>query len=412
MNRKPRLLPLYLTNFLGVLDDNLLKSLISLIAVYWLADGNESIVIMLAASFMVIPFILFSPYAGFVSKTVNKRKAVVVLKTAEIFIMAIASAGFFIENIYVVMIAMFLMGLQSTFFSPMKFALVRDIGGIERSSVGTGAIEMTTFFGVLIGTFVAGVLADLKMQQFIWIVFSFSIITMLGLLNSTMIRANEQKPLTIKIKPLNFISYLRRKFIWSRTVAPGLNDVVVGLSMFWLVASLIQLNLFIHCPITMGMSGTETGITLALVAVAIGLGSYLSGVVAGKNVETGLIPLGGIVFIISLIAIYVFNPQGIGFKILIMICAFSAGFFKTPLNAWMQVYVKGRKLGDAIAYNNLVNFIFILISAGIFGFAETKLGTRTVFLIVAILSAIMIMHLVLTVRGIGESLKRLLGGKR
>jgi MFS family permease len=380
---KPRLLPLYLTNFLGVLDDNLLKSLISLVAVYWVSEGNESIIIMLAAGFMVIPFILFSPYAGFLSKTLNKRKTVIILKIAEIFIMAIASTGFWFENIYIVMIAMFLMGLQSTFFSPMKFSLVRDIGGVEKSSVGTGAVEMTTFFGVLMGTFVAGILADQQQERFLWIVLSFLIITLMGLGNSLLIRANEQKPLTITIKPLNFLTYIRRKFIWSRKTAPGLNDVVIGLSMFWLAASLIQMNLFVHCPKTLGMSSTETGITLAFVAVAIGLGSFLSGVVSGKRVEPGLIPLGGFVFITSLILIFILKPHGMFFQALIMIAAFSAGFFKTPLNAWMQVHVKGRQLGDAIAYNNLINFIFILISAGIFGLVETAFGSTFVFLVVS-----------------------------
>jgi len=406
---KPRLLPLYITNFLGVLDDNLLKGLISLVAVYWVAKGNESIIIMLAASFMVIPFILFSPYAGFLSKTLNKRKTVVILKTAEIFIMCIASAGFWFENIFVIMAAMFLMGLQSTFFSPMKFALVRDIGGVEKSSVGTGAVEMTTFFGVLMGTFIAGVLADQHQDRFMWVVLSFLIITLLGLGNSLLIRAVEEKPLTITIRPMNFLTYIRRKFIWSKKVAPGLNDVVIGLSMFWLVASLIQMNLFIHCPKTMGMTATETGITLAFVAVAIGLGSFLSGVVSGKSVEPGLIPLGGFAFIISLLVIYILDPRGILFQILIMIAAFTAGFFKTPLNAWMQVNVKGRKLGDAIAYNNLINFIFILISAGIFGFVETKFGSTFVFLVVSILSLGMIVHLMLTVKGMKNSFKRIFG---
>ncbi len=407
MNKKGRLLPLYLTNFLGVLDDNLLKFLICYIAIYWIAESNESLVIMMASGLMVIPFILFSPYAGFLAKVLNKRRMVFRLKIAEIFIMTMASFGFYFENILIVMIAMFLMGLQSTFFSPMKFALVRDIGGAEKSSVGTGAVEMTTFFGVLAGTFLAGVLSDIEHFRILWIIFSFAIITLLGLTNALMITAVEPKPLTISIKPLNFIAYLRRKYLWSKAAVPGLNDVVLGLSMFWLVGSLLQLTLVLHCPKSLGMSATETGITLALVAVAIGLGSYLSGVIAGKRVETGFIPLGGIVFIADMITIYFTDAHGIAFTVLIMLAAFSAGFFKTPLNAWMQVNVKGRKLGDAIAYNNLVNFIFILFSALIFGFAETVFGTRTIFLIVAVLSAGMIMHLTLTLKNIKESLKRL-----
>jgi acyl-[acyl-carrier-protein]-phospholipid O-acyltransferase/long-chain-fatty-acid--[acyl-carrier-protein] ligase len=288
----------------------------------------------------------------------------------------------------------------------MKFALIRDIGGEEKSSVGTGTLEMTTFFGVLLGTFLAGVLKDIQLNNFIWIAASFGVISISGMINAMTIRAVEPKPLTIRIPPLNFITYIRRKIKWSRITAPGLNDVVIGLSSFWMIGSLLQLNLFIHCPVTMGMSGTETGITLAFVAVAIGLGSYLSGVVAGKKVETGLIPIGGVGFIACLIVIYIVNPQGIGFQILISLAAFMAGFMKTPLNAWMQVNVKGRKLGDAIAYNNLINFIFILASALIFGIAETTLGSRTIFLITAVLTIFMVLQLVLTLKGMKESVRK------
>jgi len=408
MSSKNKLLPLYLTNFLGVFDDNLLKNLISFISIYWVAKGHESIVIMLATGFMVIPFILFSPFSGFISKKLSKQKVVIFLKIVEIFIMTFALFGFWIENIYVVLSAMFLMGLHSTFFSPAKFALVRDIGGEEKSSIGTGTVEMTTFFGVLLGTFCAGFLSDIKEHRLLWFAGTFLIVTLSGFLSALRIKANEPKALTVKIMPLNFIKFIIRKYKWSDTNVPGLNNVVLGLSLFWLVASLIQMNLLIHCPITMGLSKTQTGIIMALVAISIGAGSFLSGMIAKDKVEMGLIPIGGTGFILSLFAIYIFEPTGIFFNVLIMFAALMAGFFKTPLNAWMQVHVKGRKLGDAIAYNNMINFIFILFSALIFGFAESLSNSVFVFLIITILSLFMIVLLSFNTQGVSESFKRIL----
>ena len=408
MSSKNKLLPLYLTNFLGVFDDNLLKNLISFISIYWVAKGHESIIIMLATGFMVIPFILFSPFLGFISKKLSKQKVVIFLKVVEIFIMTLAMFGFWIENIYVVLTAMFLMGLHSTFFSPAKFALVRDIGGEEKSSIGTGTVEMTTFFGVLLGTFCAGFLSDIKEDRLLWFAGTFLLVTLSGLFSALRIKANEPKALTVKIMPLNFVKFIIRKYKWSDRNVPGLNNVVLGLSLFWLVASLIQMNLLIHCPITMGLSKTQTGIIMALVAISIGAGSFLSGWVAKDKVEMGMIPLGGTGFILSLFAIYIFEPTGIYFTILIMFAALMAGFFKTPLNAWMQVHVKGRKLGDAIAYNNMINFIFILFSALIFGLAESLSNSVFVFLIIAILSLFMIVLLSVNTKDVFESLKRIL----
>ncbi len=375
------------------MGDNLLKSLICFVSVRWFAEGQEAIIIMLASGLMVLPFIILSPLAGYFSKKVNKQKIVVWLKIAEIVIMSLAVIGFYYENIYIVLTAMLLMGTQSTLFSPLKFALVRDIGGIEKSSIGTGTVEMTTFFGVLIGTFIAGILSDLAKYFVLFTALVFILNSLIGLIFSFKIKAIEGKALTVQILPLNFVKFIIRKYKWANKTSPGLNTVVMGLSMFWLVASLIQLNIFRHCNDYLNLSGTQTGIILAIVAIAIGAGSFLSGYFAKETVKASFIPLGGIGFIISIFSIYIFKPQAIGFTILIFVSAFTAGFFKTPLNAWMQVKVKGRQLGDAIAYNNLINFIFILLSAGIFGFVETNYGSNMVFLIVGFLSIIMISYL-------------------
>lgn len=390
MSSKNRMFPLYLTNFFGVFNDNLLKSLISLISVYWVSDGNESVVIMLATAFMVLPFIIFAPFSGYLSKTLKKRKFVILLKSLEFIFCSVSVAGFYFQNIYVVMFAMFLMGMQSTFFSPMKFALVRDIGGEENSSIGTGAIEMTTFMGVLLGTFLAGVLTDLEFFKLIFIGISFFSISILGLVNAILIKADEPKTLKLNIVPLNFVTFLIRRIKWSSKNAAGLNVVVLGLSMFWMIGSLLQLNLFIHLPITLGVSAFKTGVVLATVAVSIGLGSLISGIIAKKRVALELIPNGGSVFVLLMFLIYFLNPSINVFFVLIVLAAFFAGLMKTPLNAWMQVNVKGRQLGDAIAYNNLANFIFILISAGLFAFVETNFGSITVFLVSGVITILMI----------------------
>jgi len=271
---------------------------------------------------------------------------------------------------------------------------------------------MTTFFGVLLGTFAAGILSDIKENRILWIGASFLILTLSGVVSAINIKAQEPKPLSIHIKPLNFINFIIRKYRWSQRNVQGLNRIVLGLSLFWLVASMIQMNLLIHCPITLGFSNTETGIIMALVAVSIGLGSYVSGVVAKDRVEMGLIPIGGVLFILCIGLIFLINPNGIFFIVLIMLAAFTAGFFKTPLNAWMQVAVKGRKLADAVAYNNLINFIFILLSALIFGITENLLNSRFVFLVVGFISVLMIALLSFRVAGINESIKRILNFKK
>ncbi len=323
--------------------------------------------------------------------------------------MLFAWSGFYFESIYIVISGMFLMGLQSTVYSPSKYGLIREIGGMEGISFGTGAIEMLTFLGVLLGTFFAGLLSDVRTYRLIVILIVIMLVALSGFFAATKVKADEPEPLGGKMDSVNPIKFIIRMIRWSDEKTKGLNLTVFGLSTFWLIGSLIQMNLLIHCPKTLKMSNTGTGIVMALVAVAVALGSILSGIFSKKKVEVGLIPFGGLGLALSITAIFIFNPAKIPFIILMVTAAFSAGFFKVPLNAWIQDKVQGRDLGDAIAYNNLINFIFILISAGIFGWIESAFNTQIVFLVISLLSWGITGYLLLKLNGVKESMIRLLG---
>jgi len=152
-------LPLFITNFLGVLNDNFLKNLIAFVGIMWLADPeNKSLVIALASAMMVLPYILFSPVAGRLSKKYKKATIIKITKVAEIPIMLLAAVGFHFKSLPIALTAMFLMGLQSCMYSPAKYGIIRDVGGKEGISFGTGAMEMLTFTAVLIGTYLAGLI--------------------------------------------------------------------------------------------------------------------------------------------------------------------------------------------------------------------------------------------------------------
>lgn len=129
-------IPLFTTQFLGVLNDNILKNAIIFISIFWLAKDDQALVIPIASALLVLPFVLFSPLAGKWSQTKSKQKIFEISKLLEIPIMGIAMVGFFMESIHIVMLAMLLMGIQSAIYSPSKYGLIRDIGGVEGVSLG------------------------------------------------------------------------------------------------------------------------------------------------------------------------------------------------------------------------------------------------------------------------------------
>lgn len=138
MAKRKNWFSLFFTNYLGVLNDNFLKTLACFICIAWVGKENESMVVTLASAALVIPYLLFSPLAGRLAKIYKKRKIVVWAKFAEMLIMVVAAAGFLMHSTVLVLSSILLMGLQSALFSPSKYGLIRDIGGEEGISYGSG----------------------------------------------------------------------------------------------------------------------------------------------------------------------------------------------------------------------------------------------------------------------------------
>jgi len=213
------------------------------------------------------------------------------------------------------------------------------------------------------------------------------IIAVTGLFSSLYINPKEDDDGTQEYNSLNPVTFTIESFRWSKRVK-GLNYSILGLSTFWLIGSLIQMNIIIYGPDVLHLTNTETSIIMALVAIGIGLGCYIAGVISRHEVRTSLIPAGGIGMLISVVLILVLNPGPVIFSILVVSTAFFAGFFKIPLNALMQDRVEGKMLTQILAYNNLMVFLFILISAGIFGIIEPLTGPKGVFATTAFIIAV------------------------
>ena len=153
--------PLFVTNFFGVVNDNFLKTLASFTVIGWLADERaQSVYMGVTAGALVLPYILFSPLADRLTVVFPKRRILRLAKWAELPIMAVAIAGFMLESPALVVASVLLMGLQSSLYSPAKYALVRDIGGEGRISTGMGGMEGITFLAVLGGTIAASFAMD------------------------------------------------------------------------------------------------------------------------------------------------------------------------------------------------------------------------------------------------------------
>lgn len=361
-------------------------------------------VVTLASAALVIPYLLFSPLAGHLAKVYPKRKIVIWAKFAEMLIMLVAAAGFLTHSTSLVLGSILLMGLQSALFSPSKYGLIRDIGGEEGISFGSGAMEMFAFVGILTGTLMAAFLSE-SVDIPVLCVILFGV-AFFGWLASLTIRANESEPMNESHETLNPVKFVKDMFLRAKAFK-GLNLIVVGLATFWFIGSMIQMVLIVYCRSDLGMSDSETGIVMSLAAIGIGSGCYLAGVLSRHDVELGLVPCGGITTGLVLLTIFVFDAGGVFFAILVFLAAFFSGMFKVPLDAWIQANVKGRELGDMLAYSNLITFLFMLFASGCFGVIGMFFDSRIVFIFLAVLTFVITAILFTRVAEVRERFRNL-----
>ena len=372
-------IPLFVTNFFGVINDNFLKMLASYVVLTWLGDAQlQSVFMGATGAALVVPYILFSPLADRLTVVFEKKHILRYAKFVELPIVALGAVGFFCQSVTLVILAILLMGVQSSLYSPSKYALVRDVGGEGRISTGMGGMEGIAFAAVLGGTIAASFAAD-KAGPWVWTAALLGFAA-LGLVSSLRVRADEVKSREIHaINPLRYMLRARRQAKRYR----GLNAVILTLSVFWGVAAMLQLGLVTYGKQVLGLDSVHTGAILALAAVGIVVGQVLAGLVDRRHYLLGATLLTGWIAA-ALLAVLFFAPLSpTVFAAVTGLLAFDLGFFKLPLDAEIQKVVKGPKLNTMLAYFNQVSFLFMLAASGVYALVSWAFGPRAFLLVLA-----------------------------
>jgi len=355
---------LFTSNFLGVFNDNLLKNSIIFFTLSWKLPEwlNSSQLISLVSAALIIPYLLFSPFAGNLSVRISKQKIFRILKLIEIPIMLLASIAFITENIYIGLTSVLLMGIQSSLYSPAKYGLIRDIGGEKKVAFGSGVFETMAFLGILAGTVVASVLSDYVEIEVLIVVFLATAV--LGYLTTATIKVIEM-PVEVQKQSNNPFVFLKQSYKLAKKYK-DVNASVIGSSVFWLIGGMLQMNLVIHTKDYFHAGNTETGIIMAIAAIAIATGCFAAAKAAGNSTGQKMMLPGIAGMIVFLGFITFFDLNFFFYALCVFGVAFSGGFFQVPCLSTIQKSKSGRKLGDLIAYLNLSTFIFVTLGTFIF----------------------------------------------
>ncbi len=351
------------TQFLGAFNDNVYKIVVALLAVnVATSSGGGSGQLSLVGAVFILPFFFFSGYAGHTADVFSKRSVLIVTKALEIVAMALGIFAFLSGRIDLMLGVLFLMALQSTFFSPAKYGILPEMLPDKDLSRGNGLIEMTTFLAIILGTSIGSVMFAAWKDHLGWIGLILTVIATAGTFTSLGISrvppSGARKP--FRLNPwgeigIGLTRLYRERILWL---------TVVGISYFWFLGALLQMDIILLGKEVMGLDDFWVGILGTFLAIGIGIGSLAAGRLSGDKVELGLVPLGSIgigIFSIVLASSPPSYAQTVGALLLV---GFSGGLFIVPLNALLQQKSGREEKGRLIATANFLNTGGILLASG------------------------------------------------
>ncbi len=375
-----RFLPYFLTQFAGAFTDNVYKNALIILIAFSAHASDSDLLINICAGLFIIPFFLFSATAGQVAEKFEKARLMRLIKLCEIAIMTAGAIAFMAGNVMALMVILFLMGAQSTFFGPVKYSILPQHLKPEELIGGNGLVEMGTFVAILLGTIVGGLLVAVDgigpfLTGIVVVLFAC-----LGWLASRLIPLAPANDPGLKINWNPFTETW--KIIAIARQKRAVFQSVLGISWFWMLGA-VYLTQFPNYAKTI-LGGNQEVVTLLLVlfSLGVGIGSLLCERLSGRMVELGLVPFGSIglsIFGFDLYfadnLVWIGELQGAGAFLadkanwrvvfdLSMIGIFG-GFYIVPLYAIVQSRSEPRHRSRVIAANNILNALFMVGSAAL-----------------------------------------------
>lgn len=383
-----RFFPFFWTQGLGAFNDNLFKTALITQVAFNAASLNlpngvslqSSTLVTLLPGLFILPFFLFSATAGQIADKYEKSLLIRIIKALEICIMLFASVGFFINSIAMLALALFLMGMHSTMFGPVKYAYLPQHLQVHELTTGNGFIEMGTFVSILLGQVLGAWLGSLN-QHALFTSLSITLIAFSGYHFCLQIPHSPAPVPDMRIQwnPLietfqNLKVFFAQKILWR---------AILAISWFWFFGATL-LTQFPNLAKNI-LHGSEQHFILLLTffSAGVGIGSVSCNKLSRGLQVPGLVILGGIgmsVFALDFAWVCtqihhqienmatptfdaVSNIDALRMLFDILLLGTSGGVYIVPLYVLLQSRVEATHQSRVIAANNIMNALFMVLSA-------------------------------------------------
>lgn len=416
-----RFLPMFMTQFFGAFNDNIYKYALLMVFTYgWLDRGNMDISLLnnIAALLFILPFFIFSATAGQIADRYERSKLIRNLKFGEILIMLLATLGFFIGNMWLLLFALFLMGTQSAFFGPIKYAVLPDILKEHELMTGNAIFQSGTSIAILLGMVIGGIVISFSAGTMLWICLTILVFAILGYVSSRFILPQQVADQHCTVNWNFFVtSWQMIKLSYG---LPLVFLILLGNSWYWFYGATVITQIPQMTQQYLHGNENVSSLVLTFFSVGVVIGSAVCRKLSGKHVNIKMVPLGAIG--LTIFAFYLswalaqlphfngeyfnitqmFNHLTIFYHVFaaVTLLGITGGFYIVPLYAMMQAKSPDSHRARIVAANNILNAVF-MVSAAIFCIiilSILKLDLTHLFIITAIISAMISSFLIYNIR--------------
>ena len=378
--RQRRFAPFFWTQFLGAGNDNLFKFAFTVMVTYqlqvaWLPPALAGLVI---GALFILPFVLFSATSGQLADKLEKTRLIRFVKNLEIAIMLAAVWGFLLPSPALLLACVALMGVHSTLFGPVKFAYLPQHLNERELTGGNGMVEMGTFVAILLGNLAGGLLIALPGVGATAVALGCVATALLGRWVAQWVPLSPATDPALVIN-WNPVTETLRNLRLARE-----NTVVfrslLGISWMWFFGAVFLANFPSFAKDVLHGDERVASLLLVVFSIGIGVGSLLCELLGKRHVEIGLVPLGAIGMTLFAVDLYFasrslpavaaqtvgqFMAQPAHWRVLadLALLSLSAGLYSVPMYALIQLRCPPTHRARIIAANNILNALFMIVSA-------------------------------------------------
>ncbi|MBB6188468.1 MFS transporter [Rhodanobacter sp. MP7CTX1] len=408
---KRRFAPFFWTQALGAFNDNAFRNALVMLVAFQMGldDHTVSLYTNLAPALFIIPFFLFSATAGQLAEKYEKSRIIRYIKLFEIGAMVLAAIGFHTHHTSLLLVVLFLMGLHSTMFGPIKYAILPQALRPTELVGGNGLIETGTQLAILIGMIAGSALMQIAGVGTLLAGALTIAVAVTGYLAS---RAIPPAPATAPELKFNWNPFSETARVLGITRQDrAVFNAVLGISWFWFFGTVLVAQLPNYTKLNLGGDGSVNILVLTLFSIGTGIGSLLCERMSGRRVEVGLVPLGAFGLTAFGIDLFFARPgvalvHGLNWLSFLQaagswrvaldltLIGMFAGFYVVPLFAFIQSRTPRDRLSRVIAGNNIINALLICCAAGFgLGLGALGLGAPQIFLATAVLNALVALYI-------------------